>query len=517
MVGGGIAGIAAATGLAERGVRVTLIEREDQLGGRVRAWPVEGEAPGGRTMSRGFHAFFRQYYTLRALLRRADPELSRLRPVDDYPLRLADGPTDSFAPLPRTPPWSILDFVRRSPTFPIRGLAQVHIPSALELVRVRFPETFTAHDGESAEAFLDRLRFPAGARHLALEVFARSFFAHPSEFSAGELIAMFHAYFTGSAEGLLFDVPDDDYDTALWAPQRANLKRLGVDVRTGESVTSIELDDAGITVHTEASRSPSDADPRWPSDPDPRWLSDEGVEATPPNDLRASASETRSDALVLATDPATTRALVAAMPDDGPADWPAWRDSVARIRSAPPFGVWRLWLDRPVADDRPAFLGTAAFGPLDNISVLERFEGGAARWRAQHGGSVVELHAYALDPTRNPAHADEEGVRAELWRQLVRAYPEVDGATVVAQEWLLQDDCGLVGLEPWASRPGVRTPDPRLVLAGDTIRCEHPVALMERAAVTGMQAANALLDGWGVAGHDLWTVPTTGLIPANVG
>ena len=81
-----------------------------------------------------------------------------------------------------------------------------------------FPGTFSAYDGESAAAFLDRLRFPDKARHLALEVFARSFFAHPSEFAAGELVAMFHSYFLGSSEGLLFDVPGDDYDTVLWAP-----------------------------------------------------------------------------------------------------------------------------------------------------------------------------------------------------------------------------------------------------------------------------------------------------------
>ena len=37
VVGGGIAGLAAATVLAERGVRVTVHEAEPQLGGRVRA------------------------------------------------------------------------------------------------------------------------------------------------------------------------------------------------------------------------------------------------------------------------------------------------------------------------------------------------------------------------------------------------------------------------------------------------------------------------------------------------
>ena len=182
-------------------------------------------------MSRGFHAFFRQYYNLRALLRRVDPGLQRLIPLTDYPLVLAGGHADSFAAVPRTPPLNLAAFVAQSPSFTLRDLAAVDVPAAMELLDVDFPGTFAAYDGESAAAFLDRLRFPPGARHLALEVFARSFFADPREFSAGELVAMFHAYFLGSSEGLLFDVPDDDYDTALWAPLGRYLNGLGVQVR----------------------------------------------------------------------------------------------------------------------------------------------------------------------------------------------------------------------------------------------------------------------------------------------
>ena len=48
------------------------------------------------------------------------------------------------------------------------------------------------------------------------------------------------------------------------------------------------------------------------------------------------------------------------------------------------------------------------------------------------------------------------------------------------------------------------------MLAGDGVRCELPVALMERAATTGVQAADALLTGWGVRGHGVWSVPTAG-------
>jgi carotenoid phi-ring synthase / carotenoid chi-ring synthase len=462
VAGGGIAGIAAAVGLAERGVRVIMVEPHDQLGGRVRSWPVV-HGDDQVTMSRGFHAFFRQYYNLRALLRRIDPDLQSLVAVADYPLVSADGHADSFATIPRTPPVNLAAFVLQSPSFGLRDLAAVNVPAALELLDVDFPSTFSRYDGESAADFLDRLRFPEAARHLALEVFARSFFAHPDDFSAGELVAMFHTYFLGSSEGLLFDVPRDDYDMCLWSPLRHYLERLGAEVRTAEAVAWV---DAG------------------------------------PESLRiglGSGAEIEADALVLATDPATLRRLVV---ESGLGDEP-WRERVAATCNAPPFAVWRLWLDRPVASDRAAFLGTSGFGPLDNISILERFEEGARRWAAARSGSVVELHAYAL-----PEQPDDPVLKDRLLGELRRVYPELEPATILAEEWVLNDDCPLWGTDPWEHRLTVQTPHPRIVLAGDGIRCDFPVALMERAATTGFLAANYLLHVYRVAAHDLWTVPT---------
>lgn len=471
MVGGGIAGLAAATGLAERGVRVTLVEAQPQLGGRVRAWPVHLTDGSKATMSRGFHAFFRQYYTLRALLRRADPALRHLVPAGDYPLLAGDGTRDSFTNIPRTPPWSVLGFVLASPSFTARELARVNVPAALELLRVRFPRTFSDYDGVSAADFLDRLRFPARARHLSLEVFARSFFADPHDFSAGELVAMFHTYFMGSAEGLPFDVPDDDYDTALWAPLGGYLRGLGVDLRTGTTVSSLE--------------------------PDP--------DGSGRLRVRGERLDVSCDAVVLATDRPAMQRLVAQ------AEWlgsgTRWREGVASGAMAPAFAVWRGWFDRPVAAGSPAFLATSGRGPLDNVSVLERFEAGAAAWARRTGGSVVELHAYAL-----PEETRTEELVSALLAELYAIHPELRDARIVDHRLLVQDDCPLVGVDPWADRPGVDTPDERVVLAGDGVRCPLPVALMERAAVTGFQAANSLLTRHGLPGHDLWTVPMHGLL-----
>ena len=65
----------------------------------------------------------------------------------------------------------------------------------------------------------------------------------------------------------------------------------------------------------------------------------------------------------------------------------------------------------------------------------------------------------------------------------------------------------------YRDRPTVRTPDPAVTLAGDMVRTDLPVALMERAATTGFLAANALLARWGVRGQTLWTVPRAGRSP----
>lgn len=218
VIGGGIAGLAAATALAERGMRVTLYEREPTLGGRLAGWPTVLSDGTTVTMGRGFHAFFRQYYNLRGLLRRTDPGLTRLRGLPDYPLRHVDGLDDSFRHVPRTPPWSALGFVALSPAFGLRDLFRMNPVAALPLLDVRVPEVHTRLDDVSARDFLDAIRFPEAAQHLAFEVFSRSFFADPRELSAAEMALMFHIYFLGSAEGLLFDVPDEPFPSALWNP-----------------------------------------------------------------------------------------------------------------------------------------------------------------------------------------------------------------------------------------------------------------------------------------------------------
>jgi isorenieratene synthase len=460
VVGAGIAGLTAATALAERGVAVDVIEREQYLGGRVGGWTerIHGTP---FAMNRGFHAFFRQYYNLRALLRRADPQLRMLTPVDDYPLIDDHGRRDTFRGLPRTPPWNALVFALRSPTFRLRDMTRLDVRAAAPLAAVSVPDIYHRLDHVDAETFLKEINFPEAARHLAFEVFSRSFFAEPTQLSAAELATMFHIYFLGSSEGLIFDVVSANFDSALWDPLRRYLADRAVVIHTDLAVHAIETGNR-FRVHTDSGR-PLDA-----------------------------------DGVVLATDVSGLKRIVEASTGLGDAQW---RSAVQTMRSAPPFVVHRLWLDRPVAAHRPSFLGTGGLKPLDNISVLDRYEREAASWAHANHGSVVELHSYAAQSNSGPD---------ALVGRLHELYPETVDAKVVAERVLCRSDCPLFGPGDYARRPGVATPLPGLVLAGDGIRIDLPVALMERAATTGWSAANRLLAQWGIAGHQLHTVPTRG-------
>ena len=469
VVGGGIAGLAAATILQERGADVVLYEREPYLGGRAGSWTAQG--PGGMRyeMERGFHAFFRQYYNLRALLRRVDPDLSALAPLADYPILGPDGLVQSFADLPSRTPLNLLTLVHRSPHFQLRDLLGVDVRAALEMLTFDAQRTYARRDADDAGAYLDALRFPPKARRMFFDVFAHSFFNPEGEMSAAEMLMMFHFYFTGNPEGLVFDVARQPLSRALWDRLGDRLPAGGAALHLGQRVSRIERSASGLRLSTDR-------------------------------------GEDRADALVLALDVSGLARLVAASPDLAAAA-PGLASATRALRVTSPFYVLRLWLDRPVRPDRAPFAGTTGVGELDNISIYERFQDESAAWAAAHGGSVVELHAYAVAPG-----ADEAAVRADLIAGLHAFYPETRDAHIVHEHALWRQDCAGFPPGSHAARPGVRTEAPEVVLAGDFVRLEIPSALMERAATSGILAANTLLARHGVAPEPLRVIPPRGLL-----
>lgn len=464
VVGGGLAGAAAALVLAERGAHVILHEAGPVLGGRLSSWPEQlSPGAGGDIVhiERGFHAFFRQYYNLRNFLRRIDPELRSLRPCTDYPLFGPDGAKESFNGLPLRPPFNLLALIKRTPTISWRDLRNIDGDAASEMLAFETNDCYERFDSMSAAEYLDRVKFPAEARLLLFEVFAHSFFNAQESMSAAEMLMMFHLYFCGSGEGILFDVLDEPFDVAVWRPMGRLLHGLGVEVHTNSPVAAMAEPDA-------------------------------------------------NEAVVLALSVEALQGVVDVN------DWmrvgekgEAWAQSVATLRQAPPFAVLRLWLDCPVASDRAPFAGTAGMGIIDNISVVGRYQGEARRWELDGGGSVIELHGYAL----GESHAqDMEKTRAELIRWLHHLYPETAAARILDERFLLRRDCPSFEPGSYVHRPSVTTHHPRMMLAGDLVKLPFPTALMERAVTSGFLAANEILCAHGVAPEPVWSIPTRGVL-----
>jgi isorenieratene synthase len=470
VVGGGIAGVSAACVLAERGVRVTLLEKDAQLGGRIAAWTEKLPDGTPYQMERGFHAFFRQYYNLRNLLRRVDPELSRLRALEDYPILGPDGATQSFADLPTTPPFNLMSLLRRTEFVSLKDLRGVDQARAKLMLMFDPARTYADHDTSTASQYLESLRFPDRAREMLFDVFSHSFFNPEEGMSAAEMLMMFHFYFLGNPEGLVFDVLDEPFSDALWKPMERYLASQGADVRLSCAAGSIERrNKAGC------------------------WL----VHHDGGKPLEA-------DGVVLAVTVPALQSIFASSPDlcvDA-----GLKRSIEELAVTRPFAVWRLFLDRAANEERHPFAGTAGLGLLDNISLYERFEGESRRWSFRTGGSVVELHAYAVP------HEDRTSIERDLLSGLHAVYPELDGANVLHASWLLKQDCPAFGPGSYAVRPRVATPYGDIVLAGDFVKLPFPTALMERAAASGMLAANHLLDRWDIRGEALYSIPPRGFM-----
>ena len=176
-----------------------------------------------------------------------------------------------------------------------------------------------------------------------------------------------------------------------------------------------------------------------------------------------------------------------------------------------PVVVWRLWYDRPANPGRQPFVGTTGVGCLDNISVYNLFEDESRDWAERTGGSVVELHAYAVDPGM-----DEPAIRNDLLDALRTFYPEYIGAGVIEERYLDRRDCPAFAPGSHAERPGVATAHHGIALAGDFVRLPIPSALMERAVASGFLAANHLLAPQGVRPEPIRSIPRRGLFGRRV-
>jgi isorenieratene synthase len=173
--------------------------------------------------------------------------------------------------------------------------------------------------------------------------------------------------------------------------------------------------------------------------------------------------------------------------------WPAGQPSV----------VIRGWFDVRPRPGPEAGIFTGDF-VVDNFFWLHRLQDDFSEWAQATGGSAVEMHIYGPDEFLSLPDAV---ILARSITDLYRAFPELRGHT---RAHSLQRNAPthsrLVVDKPerWL---GVQTPWSNLWACGDWVRGPWPALFLERASVSGLEAANAVLSALGLEPFPLAAYP----------
>jgi isorenieratene synthase len=151
--------------------------------------------------------------------------------------------------------------------------------------------------------------------------------------------------------------------------------------------------------------------------------------------------------------------------------------------------IVRLWFDTTPRAGSEAGILSGDFVP-DNFFWLHRIQDAYIRWHRATGGSALEAHIYG------PPMVLEEPDTLLLTRTIADVqsiFPELRGHQIHQVLRRNQPTHTLPSVGPANRHLGIETPWPDLFCCGDWVRHPTPAFFMERACVTGIEAANAVL------------------------
>ena len=443
VVGGGFAGLAAATRLQDRRHEVVLLERRGVLGGRASS---SRDAVTGEDVDNGTHLMIGAYTSTLELARRAGAEdlllaqdNLRLEWIDELGVTALDCP-----PL-------------AAPLHLLAGLVGLRVPLVVKLqalrlgLAVRFGRRPT---GLTLAQYFARCGQGASARRLLWDPLALAILNEPPERAAAVL---FHRVYQ---EAFLRDNRASRlvFLRCGWSVFAERIARYfegrGGTILRGARAESLVLEDGRVT-GVRLARRPAER------------------EAIAAGEAPRPAFE-RADAVVSALPPQELTALV---PDGGGGRAPF--DSLSRFGGSPIVSV-ELWLDRVVVER--TMLG------LRGCEMEWLFDKGRLFGRAgapQHLAFIVSA-AYRSAPKTNAelVAAAEQALR--------RFFPAMSTATVV-RSLVRRDPVATFVSSPEleALRPGPLSPIRGLFLAGDWTDTGLP-ATIEGAVRSGEKAADAV-------------------------
>jgi zeta-carotene desaturase len=434
VVGGGVAGLAAASALADAGYRVRLLERRPYLGGRASSY----EHPGtGEIIDNSQHLLFGCCTNLINLYKRIGAS-ERVRWFDDITMIEPGGRRSVLKPLPLPAPMHAGLAFLRAHAFSLAD--KVAIARGLTAFMAKTPK-------DSEESFAQWL-----ARHKQTQGAIKRFW-EPVLFAAlnEELDRMSVHYaakvcrelFLFSAEAGLMGIPSVPLSD-LYGLAAASLSSKGAEVHLRTSVTRVQW---------EASLQ--------------RWSID------------TEAEQFSSDAVIFALSFEAMAKLLPALPDVQGKETLA--SQLSQFSHAPIAAV-HLWFDREITELEHASLLDTTMQWLFNKSKLQPQRHG----RQEHYIELVVSVSRALT-----AMSRQEIIDLAL-RELALFFPAMKVARLLKAA-VTKEVRATFSILPQLDRvrPTSQSPWPNIYLAGDWTATGWP-ATMEGAARSGYLAAEAL-------------------------
>jgi uncharacterized protein with NAD-binding domain and iron-sulfur cluster len=480
VVGAGVAGLSAALHLAERGLRPLVLEADpERPGGRLKGGtPLEFEHSGQTWRfpgEHGVHGIWSPYRNLQAMLTRHG-----IRPML-VPAQKEEWVLGVDKRIRRA---EVGSAIRGSwVPAPLHYLGLFARPRFLAMLTLRdIASMFRVFGGLLSALSIDPLyeEQPLPGMSLAdvcdgwsptlIALFAgltrNALPANPEEIPAAGFIAFLRFYTLLRRDAWAFSYLPTAGGEAIIKPLVEKLSAYDVKIVTGARVIRLERQARGWRV-------------AWQQEEDQLGMA-------------------KGTYVILAADAPSTELLLRESPDTA-----SEADSL-RLPSGLPTAVVRLWFDRsPRTPRAEAGIFSGSF-ILDNFFWLHRIYDEYIRWSRATGGSAIESHIYG------PPQLLERPDAALLAQAIVevgRAWPDLKGHLIHSTFTRNEPTHTLLDVGRSEEHLGVATPWPHLFCCGDWVRDRNPSMFLERACVTGIKAANAVLDDLSLEPWPLLTHP----------
>jgi carotenoid phi-ring synthase / carotenoid chi-ring synthase len=460
IIGGGVAGLTAALHLAERGLKPLILEADERAGGRLsgkdeiilNGWKFPNE--------HGVHGIWSSYVNFKSMLRRHEI-LPQLIPAIEEQWIYRDGNFIGRAPIGSV----IRD--SRLPA-PLHYVQLFALPQFLWMLDIRDwlgifnvwstllmaigIDPFVEDQPLEGLTFGESLkRWGPAMRALFFGLTRNGLSTDPDQVPLAGFLAFLRFYTLMRRDAWAFEyLPNGGGEVCEKFSEK--IKQLGGEVRYKSRVK----------------RMTKDGD----------WIAH--IESDSPH------AKVKAPYAILASDSPAAESIIR---NSFPADVGAGSPHPYFFPYGLAHAVIRLWFDKVPRKTAEAGIFSGDF-TMHNFFWLDRIYDSYRKWRDETGGSCIEVHVYG--PRKTLAQSDAILITNVL-TDFYRAFPELKGHLIKPHIQRNAATHTLPALGTRGTHLGIETPWENFFCAGDWVWMQNPSFFLERACVTGIEAANQVL------------------------